>query len=137
MYIHGVGVIYVDLKICTFTTLWKMIKTPQNFVEGYSIKSTKICKKAAVKFWPQFSLKKRSLAWLSLRICKNPNLLKQDARKTYIVYINNIKICRKIIYKILILINLPLSFFSLSLISLSSLLIFGDALLISFIEGPI
>ena len=33
MYIHDAGVIYVDLKICTFTTLWKMIKTPQNFVE--------------------------------------------------------------------------------------------------------
>ena len=43
-----------DLKLCNFITSWKLIKAPQNFVQGFSsIKLLKLCIITRISFWPQ------------------------------------------------------------------------------------
>ena len=51
----GITSVASSSKVCNFITSWKMIKTPQYFVESPSpIKLTKNMQKTEVKSWPQF-----------------------------------------------------------------------------------
>ena len=55
-------------KLCNFVTSLKLVKTPQNFVQGsFSIKLMKICHEK-VKFWSQvpFKINRKSTTAISL-----------------------------------------------------------------------